>query len=71
MFRFIIAGAALLFATQASALYEYYLVQDTATKECTIVEEKPTRASSIVVGAAVYRTKGDAREAMKLTPDCK
>ena len=57
-----IAAAALVasFVTPAFAANEFYLVQDTATKKCSIVEAKPTMATTAVVGAAGRATPRQA-----------
>jgi hypothetical protein len=66
-----IAAAALVasFAMPAFAANEFYLVQDTATKKCSIVEAKPTIATSTVVGA-VHKTRVEAETAMKADKSC-
>ena len=48
----IIAAAALVaaFTIPALAQAEFYVVQDTATMKCTIVEKKPTESTVTVVG---------------------
>jgi hypothetical protein len=70
--RFALLCAALLAATQASARYEYYVVQDQSTKLCTVVDAMPRRAPFIVVGdGSVHRTKEAAQTAMRLSKECK
>ena len=66
-----IAAAALVasFAMPAFAANEFYLVQDTATKKCSIVEVKPTMATTTVVGA-VHKTRVEAETAMKADKTC-
>ena len=66
-----IAAAALVasFVTPAFAANEFYLVQDTATKKCSIVEAKPTMATTAVVGA-VHKTRVEAETAMKADKSC-
>ena len=47
----IAAGLAFTFATSAFAqTTEYYVVQDSATKKCTIVDKKPTTTTMVQVG---------------------
>jgi len=67
----LIAAAALVasFAMPAFAANEFYLVQDTATKKCSIVEAKPTTAATMVVGA-VHKTRVEAETAMKADKSC-
>jgi hypothetical protein len=66
-----IAAAALVasFAMPAFAANEFYLVQDAASKKCSIVEIKPTVATTAVVGA-VHKTRADAETAMKADKSC-
>jgi len=67
----LIAAAALVvgFAMPAFAASEFYLVQDTATKKCSIVEAKPTISTMTVVGAA-HKTQAEAETAMKDDKSC-
>jgi hypothetical protein len=69
----IIAAAVLLaaFATQAVAA-EFYIVQDTATKRCTIVDKKPTVQTQTIVGdgGKIYTTREEATTAMKTVKVC-
>ncbi len=73
MRRSIIITAALLagFATQAVAA-EFYIVQDSATKRCTIVDKKPTTKTEVIVGdnGKVYTTREEADTAMKTVKVC-
>jgi hypothetical protein len=63
------AGFAAL-ATPALAA-EFYIVQDTATKRCTIVEQKPTTQTTVVVGnGKTYTTRQEAEGAMKTVKVC-
>lgn len=66
-----IAAAALVvaLAIPAFAANEFYLVQDTATKKCSIVEAKPTISTMTVVGA-VHKTKMEAETALKADKSC-
>ena len=67
----LIAAAALVaaFAMPAFAANEYYLVQDTATKKCSIVESAPTAETVKVIGA-VHETMEQAEAAMKADESC-
>jgi hypothetical protein len=69
----LIAAAALVVAFTAPALaQEFYVVQDTATKKCTIVEQKPTTTTMTVVTPAgtVYKTRTEAEAGMKTVKVC-
>lgn len=51
---------------------EFYIVQDTATKKCTVVDKKPTVTTQTIVTPAgtVYKTKTEAEAGMKTVKVC-
>ena len=52
---------------------EYYLVQDTNTKTCKIVQEKPASGGEwtmISPEGKVYKTRSEAESALKTTTIC-
>ena len=51
---------------------EFYVVQDTATKRCTIVDKKPTVTTQTIVTPAgtVYKTRAEAEAGMKTVKVC-
>jgi hypothetical protein len=64
-----VAGLVASFAMPALAANEFYLVQDTASKKCSIVEMKPAVATTTVVGT-VHKTRVEAETAMKAEKSC-
>ncbi len=56
----------------ALAADEFYVVQDTATKKCTIVDKKPTESNMTVVSPSgtVYKTRTEAETEMKSIKVC-
>ena len=52
------------------AATEYYVVQDTSTKKCTIVDKKPTTTTMTVVDNGVFKTKTEAETGMKSIKVC-
>ena len=60
------------FATPALAQTEWYIVQDTSTKKCTIVDKKPTVTTTTVVSPSgtVYKTRTEAEAGMKTVKVC-
>jgi hypothetical protein len=69
----ILAGALLAgFVLPALADSSYYIVQDTSTKKCRIVDQKPVTREVTVVGGdgVVYKTKTEAETAMKTVKVC-
>ncbi|HLH97844.1 MAG TPA: hypothetical protein VKW08_22265 [Xanthobacteraceae bacterium] len=69
----ILASAVLLgvFATDAIAA-EFYIVQDSSTKRCTVVDKKPTVKTETIVGSngKVYATREEATAGMKSEKIC-
>ena len=59
------------FAMPAFADESYYVVRDSTTKKCTVVNQKPTTTTTTVVGdGTVYKTKTEAESAVKTTKVC-
>jgi vancomycin permeability regulator SanA len=68
--KLLIAAAGLVaFVTPALAA-DYYIVQDTSTKRCSIVEQRPTTQTTTVVGDKAYTTRTEAEGAMKTVKVC-
>lgn len=69
--RFAVAalvGAA--FVTPALAA-EFYIVQDTSTKRCQIVEQRPTSTTTTIVGGdKVYTSRTEAESALGSVQVC-
>ena len=58
------------FATPALAA-EFYIVQDTTTKRCSIVEQRPTTQTMVVVGpGTAFTTRSEAETSMKTVKVC-
>ena len=71
MVKIMIAAAALGGCVTPSLAADFYIVQDSATKHCRIVEQKPTSRTTVVVGGdRVYTTREQAEGAMKTVKVC-
>jgi hypothetical protein len=69
--RYALAAAILVTAVSPVLAAEFYVVQDTTTKKCTIVEKKPTVNTMVVVGGnKVYATRAEAEGAVKTITVC-
>ena len=55
---------------QTAMAAEYYVVRDSATKKCTVVDSKPTTTTTTVVDNGTYKTKTEAETGMKSTKVC-
>lgn len=72
MKRGLLASAALLAAVTTASAAEFYVVQDTSTKRCSIVEQRPSGdRMAVVSGTAAYPSRNDAEAAMKSASICK
>ena len=56
----------------AMAQTTFYIVQDTQTKRCSVVREKPTTTTMTIVspGGTVYTTEDEANTAMRTIKVC-
>ncbi len=70
MMKYALCGIALAaLITPALAANEFYVVQNTATMECSIVDQKPIVVTMKQIGP-VYDTQAKAAEAMKAEKLC-
>jgi hypothetical protein len=73
MIRIAIAAAlasAIAVPVYAQSATEYYVVQDTTTKKCTIVDKKPTTTTVTQVGPVAFKTRQEAESGMKTIKVC-
>jgi hypothetical protein len=67
----VLAAFAVIVATPALA-QEFYVVQDTSTKKCTVVAQKPATTTTVIVGdGKVFKTQTEAETALKTITVCK
>jgi len=64
-----LAFAAATVAETASAA-EFYVVRDSTTKKCTIVDTKPTTTTTTVVDNGTFKTRTEAETGMKTMKVC-
>jgi hypothetical protein len=69
----LLAGSILVAAFVSPALAaEFYVIQDSSTKKCTIVEQRPTSQTMVVLGdGKVFTTRAEAENAMRTIAVCK
>jgi hypothetical protein len=64
-----VAAVALLVTPALAA--EFYIVQDTSTKRCQIVEQRPTASTTVVVGdGKVFTSRSEAETGMRSVEVC-
>lgn len=49
---------------------EFYVVRDTTTKKCTVVETKPTTSTVTIVDNGTFKTRTEAETGMKTMKVC-
>ncbi|MCC6891158.1 MAG: hypothetical protein IT536_21750 [Hyphomicrobiales bacterium] len=56
----------------ASAQTTFYVVQDVKTKRCSVVKERPTTTTMVIVGDSgkIYKTETEAQNAMRTIKVC-
>ena len=60
----VVATVALL--SSGATAEEYYVVQETATKKCKIVESRPTETTWVQVGPLAFKTRDEAEKQIKV-----
>jgi hypothetical protein len=69
--RILATALAVVFSSAAFAqTTAFYVVQDTTTKQCTVVDTKPTASTMVVVGDGVFKTRTEAETNMKSIKVC-
>jgi len=64
-----LAFAAITIAQTAMAA-EFYVVRDTTTKKCTVVDTKPTTTTTTIVHNGTFKTKTEAETGIKTMKVC-
>jgi hypothetical protein len=70
MKKTIICGAVLAASIIPALADQYWVVQDSTSKHCSIVTEKPTTTTTTVVGPVAFQTRTEAENSMKTTKVC-
>jgi len=71
MKKSLLAGAAVLAGTCYAMAADFYVVQDTTTKQCRVAEERPTGPAAVIVGAErSYTSQTEAEAALKASSIC-
>jgi hypothetical protein len=64
--KYILGTVLTLALTSPVLAAEFYIVQEPSTKNCTIVSEKPTSSTTVVMGnGKVYTSRSQAETALK------
>ncbi|MEA2936019.1 MAG: hypothetical protein QOD74_2665 [Variibacter sp.] len=69
--KYAVSLAALLACTSVASAAEFFVVQDSSTKRCQIVEQRPTTSTTVVVGGdRMFSTRTEAETAMRTIKVC-
>ena len=55
---------------QTAMAAEFYVVRDTTTKKCTVVDTKPTTTTTTIVDNGTFKTKTEAEAGIKTMKVC-
>jgi sporulation protein YlmC with PRC-barrel domain len=71
MNKSLLAGVAMLAGTCYAMAADFYVVQDTSTKQCRVAEQRPTGPAVVIVGAErSYGSQAEAEAALKASSIC-
>jgi hypothetical protein len=71
--KILMIGALVFAATtvaETANAAEFYVVRDSTTKKCTIVDTKPTTTTTTVVDNGTFKTRTEAETGMKTMKVC-
>jgi len=72
MKNYLVAGLLIAgFATPALAAHAFYVAQNNTTHKCLIVSKKPTGKSLTMLGSESFKTKAEAKNALRGMSECK
>jgi len=67
----LLAATVVVAAFTTPALADFWIVQDSSTKRCNIVEQRPTTTATTIVGNREYKTRVEAENQMKTVEVCR
>ena len=69
--RALFAAAALAAFMATPSLADYYIVQDSTTKRCRIVEERPAPGIGVQIGPIGFGVRAEAESRMRTVEECR
>ena len=66
MVRVVCLAAAATAMLSSAAVADYYVIQEKTTKECKVVETRPTETTWIQVGPLAFKTRDEAEKQIKV-----
>jgi hypothetical protein len=71
MKRSLIAGLLVVALATPALAAQYYVAQNNSTHKCSIVSHKPDGTKLILLGSGGFKTKSQARDALKGMSECR
>jgi hypothetical protein len=71
MKRCLIAGLLAAVVVTPALAGQHYVAQNNSTHKCSIVSHKPDGTKLTLLGSDGFKTKSEARDAMKAMSECK
>jgi hypothetical protein len=69
--KLLAATVVVVAAFTTPALADFWIVQDSSTKHCSIVEQRPTTTTTTIVGDREFKTRAEADSQMKRVEVCR
>jgi hypothetical protein len=70
--KFLIACLIVTGLASPASARKYYIVQNTKTLRCSVLPKKPKGKTVVLVsGSTFYKTRNDARAALRISAPCK
>jgi hypothetical protein len=69
--RAALAGTALAVLFVSPALADYYIIQEPATRECRIVEERPAPNVGVIIGGSGFGVRTEAESRLRTVEQCR
>jgi hypothetical protein len=69
--KLLAATVVVVAAFTTPALADFWIVQDSSTKHCSIVEQRPTTTTTTIVGNREFKTRAEADSHMKTVEVCR
>jgi hypothetical protein len=61
-----LTAAVVALLSSAALAAEYYVVQEKTTKECRVVETRPTETTWLQIGPLAFKTRDEAEKQIKV-----
>jgi hypothetical protein len=67
----LLAATVVVAAFATPALADFWIVQDSSSRRCNIVEQRPTTTTTTIVGNREFKTRAEAESQMRTVEVCR